>query len=456
MFRLNRISPERSAFTLIELLMVVAIIALLASLVVVTMSGIVEQAQVEATKATVLKVSRLLDDRVVEFDRAFEGPRRDSYVQATVGLLTAIDGRFDYFNTNPDEAPPAIRLLAYKAAFRFEMPQRMAELTVGSPTAGSIDSALSDMPLVIYRQSAFPVARRQLIDDGNTNPTGADVIARVVENWTAHLDAETAAQVSDLDDVHSTESSELLYFTLVQSGSFGATSSVADEFLSSEIADTDGDGFLEFVDSWGQPLQFYRWPTRLIDPTAPNPFVPDFSNPNDPTEVDPTPDDSESPDGLREILSTERDLASLTFKGLPPTPQEIPFTSPAASGATTQRDMLLVDPDDPVGVLYTFIEDPKYKAMGIDLTAEYNEANYHTPDTYHAPLIVSAGPDELLGLREPNNTDIANGIFGNLAQYAGTFAPGFGTPVVPPTGGAVFESLLDNITNRNRRAGARR
>lgn len=455
MVKLKKAGASQSGFTLIELLVVVAIIALLASLVIVTMSGIVEQAQVEATKATVLKVSRILDDRIVEFDRAFDGPRRDSYVQATVGLLTAIDGRFDYFNTNPDEAPPAIRLLAYKAAFRFEMPQRMAELTVGGATASSLDPALSDMPLVFYRQAAFPVARRQLIDEGNASPTASEIVSQVVSNWTVHKDSEVAAQASDLDDVHSTESSELLYFTLVQSGSFGASSSVADEFLASEIADTDGDGFREFVDSWGQPLQFYRWPTRLIDPTAPNPFTPDFSDPADATEVDPTPDDSES-DGLREILVEERDLASLTFKGLPPTPQELPFTSPAGSGTSTQRDMLLVDPDDPVGVLYTFIEDPKYKAMGIDLTLEFNEANYHTPDTYHAPLIVSAGPDELLGLREPNNTDAASGIFGNLAQYAGTFAPGFGTPVVPPVDGPVFEALLDNVTNRNRRAGARR
>ena len=132
----------------------------------------------------------------------------------------------------------------------------------------------------------------------------------------------------------------------------------------------------------------------------------------------------------------------MLVKGLPPAPILI--------GGATQRDMMLVDPDDPVGLLYTFIEDPQYKSMGIDLTAEYNEAKYHTPDTYHTPLVVSAGPDGFLGLREPTDTDSAAGIYGNLAQYAGTTT----TSPLPST--IVVDQLFDNITNRNRRAGARR
>ena len=446
-------NQNRDGFTLLELLMVVAIITFLAGLSVVAMNGITVQAEEEATKTTVLKVSRLLEQRIEAFERSFRGARQDSYVTATVSLLTAIDGRFDYFLSHPDEAPPAIRLLAYKAAFRFEMPQRIPELNIGggaTPSAAGLTAEVTDsttgLPNVIYRKWAFQTARTQLIDEGTASPSAAAVNGRVSENWAKHQAYEVEALASDLDEVHSTESSELLYFMLLHSGTLGSSTAAEDEFIASEIADTDQDGFPEFVDAWGNPLQFYRWPTRLFDPTAPNPFAPDFSNPNDPTEVDPTPDDNES-DGLREILKFERELAGLLVKGLPP--------SPSAIGGATQRDMMLVDPDDPVGILYTFIEDPQYINMGIDLTQAFNEAGFHTPDTYHVPLIVSAGADELLGLREPNNTAAASGIFGNLAQYAGTFAPGFGTSL-PDTNGPVFEALLDNITNRNRRAGARR
>lgn len=460
--KMTKIQPRlhRSGFTLIELLTVVAIIAFLITLTVVAMSGLNEQAEEEATKTTVLKISRLLDERIEAFDRAFKGARRNSYIQGTVGLLQAIDARFDYFLTHPDEAPPAIRYLAYKAAFRFEMPQRMAELNVGggslaaaySPARPGMAGAMMDpttgIPAVFYHKVAQPIARQQLIEEGTATPTEAEVNARVSANWDIHLAHEAAAQTSDLDDLHSTASAELLYFMLIKSGSFGSSSTAEDQFTSREIQDTDGDSFPEFVDAWDNPLQFYRWPTRLFDPTAPNPFAPDITDPNDPTEVDPIPDGDES-DGLREILPWEREYAGLLVKGLPPSPTTI--------GSATQRDMMLTDPNDPVGILYTFIEDPYYLNMGITLTSEYNESLYHTPDTFHTPLIVSAGPDELLGLREPNNTDAANGVFGNLAQYASTYVPGFGpsgSTTIPSA--EVFDALLDNITNRNRRAGARR
>ena len=439
-------NQNRDGFTLIELLMVVTIIGFLATMTVVVMSGITVQAEEEATNTTILKVSRLLEQRIEAFDRAFKGSRRDQYVRGTVGLLKAIDGRFDYYDTHPDEAPPAILLLARKAGFRFEVPQRMVELNVGggaTPAASGLTAAVTDavngLPFELYRKSAYPIATQQLIDEGTATPTRMQVNSRVSANWNVHQTYEAQARVSE--DVHGTESSELLYFMLTQSGTFGSSSVDADQFTPNEIADTDEDGFLEFVDAWGHPLRFYRWPTRLFDPTAPNPFRPDFDVVDDNTEVDPTPDGDET-NGLREILISERDYAGLLVKGLPP--------SPFAIGGSTQRDLMLVDPDDPVGILYTFIEDPKYKAMGIDLTQEYNEAKYHTPDTYHAPLIVSAGPDELLGLREPTETDVAAGIYGNLAQYAGT------TVTAPLPSNTVVDQLFDNITNRNRRAGGRK
>lgn len=431
-------NQNRGGFTLIELLMVVAIVAFLITLTTAAMNGITVQAEVDATTTTVLKVNQLLQQRVEAFDRSFRGPQRDSYITATVNLLLAVDGRFEYFLTHPDEAPPAIKLLAYKAAFRYEVPQRMVELNVlGGDGNGN------GIPDVVEQKLAIPIARQQLIDAGTPSPTQAEITAKVNTNWAIHLAHETDAIASDVDSVHSTESAELLYFALTQWGTLGSSSAALDQFTASEIADTDGDGFPEFVDAWGNPLRFYRWPTRLFDPTAPNPFIPNFSDPSDVTEVDPTPDDDES-DGLREILALERTGAGLLIKGLPPSPTQI--------ATATQRDMLLVDPDDPAGILYTFIEDPKYIDMGIALTSEYNEANYHTPDTFHVPLIVSAGPDETLGLREPGHTDAAAGIYGNLAQYAETTAnPGSQIP-----SSAVTERLFDNLTNRNRRAGARR
>lgn len=59
---------------------------------------------------------------------------------------------------------------------------------------------------------------------------------------------------------HETARSEMLYALLVEgTGPLGNVFSRGD-FTDAELKDTDDDGLLEFVDAWGKPLQFYRWP----------------------------------------------------------------------------------------------------------------------------------------------------------------------------------------------------
>ena len=59
---------------------------------------------------------------------------------------------------------------------------------------------------------------------------------------------------------HNTARSETLYAILVEGvGPLGSVFS-RDDFSDREVKDTDGDGLPEFVDAWGQPLQFFRWP----------------------------------------------------------------------------------------------------------------------------------------------------------------------------------------------------
>jgi hypothetical protein len=59
---------------------------------------------------------------------------------------------------------------------------------------------------------------------------------------------------------HTTARSEMLYALLVEGrGPLGSVFT-RDDFTDKEVQDTDNDGLPEFVDAWGQPLQFYRWP----------------------------------------------------------------------------------------------------------------------------------------------------------------------------------------------------
>jgi len=388
---------DRRAFTLVELMIVIGIIACLMSLTFSVMYGLTTQAESEATAATIRKIDGVLQQRIDAFNRAFKGARADA--AANIVRLKLAQQNIHGVR---DEV---IEILAKKRSFRFEFPQRMAEryieehATTSPKVPGMADS--------VFIAIAAPYARDQLIAEGTPNPTDAQVLGRVTSNWAKHDNA--------------TESAELLYFALTAAASYGVGAVDNDRFNEREVADTDEDGLPEFIDAWGQPLRFYRWPTRLIDMNPPTPFQPDLTDPADPTD-------------LRAIGGLERETAGLLIRGLSPPPLTLP------NGALP-RDLLLTDPDDPVGRLYSELERLNGTNGKPVFAKEFNETNYHTPDTWHTPLVISAGADEELGLLEP--TDDSGGNFGNLAQLKSSV-------------GSVRDSFTDNITNRNRSAGARR
>lgn len=213
-----------------------------------------------------------------------------------------------------------------------------------------------------------------------------------------------------------TASSEALYHFLINGETFGSSPVDADSFDSNEIDDTDGDDRMEFIDAWGRPLRFYRWPTRLIRPapsgqeadhqdlkgTSPNQY---FTFPLDPNFTS----------------ANSGYNAELVFGPLQPMPsgnqsRKIVKTQPTLKDELD--DPLAKDPDDPVGKAVTLTPS------GI----ENFEHTYHTPNTWSTPIIISAGADGILGLYEPVDED----NHGFLAQ------PNY----------AELDGLFDNVTNR--------
>ena len=300
-----------SGFTLLELLIVIAMIATLMTLSLVVMSGFLTTAEVEATSATIQKTFRLLEQRIDAFDRAFKGSRKQTTIVAMRKLLADpnVDGdQSDGIFGVTDEA---VEILAKKALFRFEFPQRMEELLL----FGDPGTYVTGLPDSIYFASAAPTARTALGLPATTPLDDPVIVAAVASNWAKH------------DPV--TESAELLYYTLVYSTSYGSAAVDSDRFTNAEVRDTDGDGLPEFVDAWQQPLRVYRWPTRLIDTHPPVPFQPVLTDPNDATDVVITVDTNNDgvPDttvGQRQVAPLERQVASILLKGLPPAPGLLP------------------------------------------------------------------------------------------------------------------------------------
>ena len=87
------------------------------------------------------------------------------------------------------------------------------------------------------------------------------------------------------------------------------------------------------------------------------------------------------------------------------------------------------------------------------MSPENFEKRYHTPSTYHIPLVLSLGPDGELGMYEPYE-----GTFdAKLRRYNDTTFGRLAQPIIDSnSSNLVDERLYDNISNIFLRSGATR
>lgn len=197
-------SGDRSAFTLIELLVTISIIATLGAISITTARSAIETARRSQTETTIAKID---------------------------SVVTAIYERYQYLRVEAaDAASPALRawsrVVRIRDLLRCDMPCHPDELTYGWAGAGDELTPLQESYLAAingaYRDAANPFAA-----------------------WSGGEDLRI-------------RNAELLYL-VVTNGDPESRSSFSDR----EIADTDGNGLLEFVDGWGRPICWMRWAPGL-------------------------------------------------------------------------------------------------------------------------------------------------------------------------------------------------
>ncbi|MFM8224168.1 MAG: hypothetical protein ACKOJF_35150, partial [Planctomycetaceae bacterium] len=222
-------------------------------------------------------------------------------------------------------------------------------------------------------------------------------------------------------------SSEILHDLVVNSTSLGDVGVGLDSFLNSEVADTDGDGRKEFVDGWQQPIVFYRWPVLL--------FWPGFAPQGNPANT----------------------LAQ--FTNATPTVEMAQRLISTLPVNTSLANHLARDPQDPLNLLGGIPEFAEGGLMPsgnnlvrLQYPGTFPQANnrrvagFHFPGTFHCPLLVSAGPNGVLGLLPPvYGTSVTPTQYGYLGQYDSSLA----------TQADLEDALSDNITSLNIRAGGR-
>jgi type II secretory pathway pseudopilin PulG len=192
---------------------------------------------------------------------------------------------------------------------------------------------------------------------------------------------------------HKTARSEVLYSLLVEgSGPFGSVFS-RDDFTDKEVKDTDGDGLPEFVDAWGEPLQFYRWPILYHSDlqrgqviTAASQQAQVLSEPYgavwEEREQDPL-------DPNQQLLAPGWWYTDLPSGPANYTPSELFYTPPVFAPGMSY-------PAQAFELYFHRLSEPlQITAPG---TAWSRSINDYRRAFYSKPLIVSSGPDKALGL----------------------------------------------------------
>jgi hypothetical protein len=228
---------------------------------------------------------------------------------------------------------------------------------------------------------------------------------------------------------HKTARSEMLYAVLVEGqGPYGSVFS-RDDFSDSEVKDTDGDGLPEFVDAWGEPLQFYLWPVFYASDsqkgariygttsitTASGTVATTYENrhqyPLDPNQTLVAP-------------FWWSGVATASFAANDKGPYTSAAVTPLSAGAYAFQ------------MFFTTLADPNANAgggLGANSTWDRGTTWPARRSYYTRPLILSGGPDKAPGVPV---LDLA--YYRSLSDYIGTVptGPAFSgaNPVPIPTG----------------------
>ena len=287
-------------FTLTELLVVMAIIGILITFLLIAAGGGVRRAEEKATLALITKLDVGISERmeaillrradvaqshyelaaIYTSSTAIPSPQR-AQVIAQIDLLKAeLPDVFFVQTANPINGhtyPINFAAVPYQVNGSVGVP--LGSL-YGPAAIGAAAPSFTTYGPAIGMFGATYQAAAGLHKNLGYQPTGLDGVDNNGDGYVDDLleGIGTNPNVADPDNpgtsiplatlinnrltkhTHKTARSEMLYALLVEGvGPLGSIYG-RDEFTTREVGDTDGDGLPEFIDAWGEPLQFYRWP----------------------------------------------------------------------------------------------------------------------------------------------------------------------------------------------------
>lgn len=240
----------RRGLTLVELLVAIAIVAILATLLLGVAATAGRTAREARTKALVARIHTLITERMEEYRSVrAELNRRDLDTNGGEDWLDQLAANYgsQFSQLALQQREPFGRLVALRERQRMEMPDRWSDVLCGAvpPSVGAI-------PNPPRNASGYAYWPRYVSE---RPPLNLLYYRRLLDLYSRNN--SLTSQPNTLPEILTNQSAECLYLVVMNATADGEARGL---FKESDVGDTDGDGALEFLDAWGQPIGWIRWP----------------------------------------------------------------------------------------------------------------------------------------------------------------------------------------------------
>jgi prepilin-type N-terminal cleavage/methylation domain-containing protein len=256
---------SKTAFTLVEVLVVIVILSIMGAMVTTAVSGVTTTAKQSRTKTIISIVDSVLAEHYANL----------KYRQ----LPVEIPDMFTDVNDGAGEVglevlageAARVRLMMIRDLQRMEIPDRLSDIT----TAPSAMYAATNQVLIDNSDNVINTRdqknQRRIMDVTWFSPFATyqngfdtDNIPSRLAAYRNRMPAGLFSTPESTKRALANQGAECLY--LIMATSFVGGSPALEAIPAANIGDTDNDGLQEILDGWGNPLGFIRWPIGYADP----------------------------------------------------------------------------------------------------------------------------------------------------------------------------------------------
>ena len=248
-------SRNLSGFTLVELLLVIAIISVLATMSLGVLRNAQDNAKAAATQARITQIESLLAIQLEDYEiRRLPIGNRELAAYVIANMATDEDGRLKVF-----VQLQALRRQILMDIINSEIPRAFFNDTT-DPGRYSLNMDVGKFPSETPALGQDGIGFKQWLDNNYTESIGGLLLSDRLSNLRiSGIESFKRLDVEDFD-----LPGEYLYAVLQRMDIDGTP---AVELIgNAAIGNIDGDAHPELIDAWGEPLQLRIWQVDVKDP----------------------------------------------------------------------------------------------------------------------------------------------------------------------------------------------